>query len=199
MTELLKNLVRALLDNPVLITAGLALFASLIAAAVSIYNASFRRFALERWWDRKAEAYTRIIEALADMVNCYQQILDAELGDKQLSKERRQEINKRREQGYREVVRATNIGLFLISPEAEDYLRQFLEKQKEQKRRARLESLSYDYREWIGDLDQSRKAAKKCLDKLVACAKEDLRVSRWRSIMEWLWRRIAPRRDESDD
>jgi ABC-type Fe3+ transport system permease subunit len=38
-----------------LIAAGLAFLASVIAVVVSAYNARFARFALERWWERKAE------------------------------------------------------------------------------------------------------------------------------------------------
>jgi ABC-type arginine transport system permease subunit len=56
-------------DNLItLITAGLAFLASVIAIIVSVYNARFARFASEKWWERKAEAYTRIIDALSDLV-----------------------------------------------------------------------------------------------------------------------------------
>lgn len=158
------------LENIVtLIAAGLAFAASLMATAVAIYNTRFRRFALEKWWERKAEAYTRIIEALADMVNYYQQIGDAEVRGRELPEERRQEIDEHWKQGYREVVKATNIGAFLISSEAEASLRRFREGPKEKPHPD----------DWFQQLDNSYAGAKQCLKELVACAKEDLRVSRW--------------------
>jgi len=51
-----------------LVAAGLAFVASLVAAMVSHYNARFRRFALEKWWERKAEAYAEVIRSLVTLI-----------------------------------------------------------------------------------------------------------------------------------
>jgi ABC-type arginine transport system permease subunit len=73
-------------DNIVtLVASGLAFLASIIAVIVSAYNARFARFASEKWWERKAEAYTRIIGALSDLVYYYGRIYDAETQARDLS------------------------------------------------------------------------------------------------------------------
>ncbi len=116
-----------------LIAAGLAFLASLIAVVVSAYNARFTRFASERWWEHKAEAYTRIIDALSDLVyyyhsdlvDYYQQSYNFEIEAREFSEEMKREINERWEKGIFEVRKATNVGAFLISPEAENALKQY--------------------------------------------------------------------------
>jgi hypothetical protein len=56
-------------ETVTLIAASLAFAASIIATVVSIYNARLRRFVSERWWERKADAYTRIVESLSALVD----------------------------------------------------------------------------------------------------------------------------------
>ena len=60
-----------------LLAALLAFAASIIATAVAAYNGRFGKFARERWWERQAEVYTRIIEALASMVYYHEEHLTA--------------------------------------------------------------------------------------------------------------------------
>ena len=151
-----------------LVVASLAFVASLIAAAVSIYNARFRRFALERWWERKAEAYTHIIEALVDMVSHYEQVYDAEFSRRELPDDRKAEIDELGKRGYREVARAAHIGAFIISRDAEASLKRFREGPDEKRHQA----------DWFGGLEASYIAAEQCLKELVECAKKDLRVPR---------------------
>jgi hypothetical protein len=60
-----------------LLAALLAFAASIIATAVAAYNGRFGKFARERWWERQAEVYTWIIEALAGMVYYHEEHLTA--------------------------------------------------------------------------------------------------------------------------
>jgi len=113
-------------DNLItLATAGLAFVASIIAIIVSAYNARFARFASERWWERKAEAYTRIIDALSDLVYYFQETYETVIEGIDKSEERKQEIHEHWKRGNLAVRKATNIGAFLISPEAENALKQY--------------------------------------------------------------------------
>jgi len=48
-----------------LIVAILAFLGSLFA----IYNTNFKRFAAERWWERKAKAYGEIIQAFSELIH----------------------------------------------------------------------------------------------------------------------------------
>lgn len=147
----------------ILIAAILAFIASLIA----IYNSRFRRFAQERWWERKAEAYTRIIEALSDLVDYYRQMCDEEINPRRtINAKTRQEMLERSKRGHREVTKAADIGAFLISPEAETALRRFREGPEEKP----------DPQDWYSIFENEYSRADRCLKELVECAKEDLRV-----------------------
>jgi hypothetical protein len=148
-----------------LATSGLAFLASIIAVIVSAYNARFARFASEKWWERKAEAYTRIIGALSDLVYYYGRVYDAEIQGRDLPEERRHEIGEHWKKGYLEVRKATDIGAFMISREAEEALKEYWKRPKG--------TLPED---WFAGLETDYMSAEKCLKKLVACAKKDLRV-----------------------
>lgn len=150
-----------------LIAAVLAFGASVIAIVASSYHARFRRFAMERWWERKADAYTQIIEALADLVNYYRQFYDAELEARELSEKRVEEITQRWKEGYGVVMKATDTGAFLISAEAEASLRRFREGPQEKPHRD----------DWFQRFENNYILARQCLDELVKCSKTDLLIS----------------------
>lgn len=147
-----------------LITAGLALLASIVAVAVSAYNARFARFASEKWWERKAEAYTRIIDTLSDLVYYFQETYKADVEYIELSEERRQEIHEHWKRGNLAVRKATNIGAFLISSEAESALKQYWQQPQEK----------HDPGDWIWQIEHDYESAETCLKQLVVCAKRDL-------------------------
>jgi len=149
-----------------LITSGFAFLASVIAVVVSAYNARFARFASEKWWERKAEAYTRIIEALSDLVYYYQQTYDAEFEARGLSEEKRREIEKHWKRGHLEVEKATSVGAFMISLEAEQALKEYSERPRG--------NVHPD--DWFGMLELDYTSTGQCLKKLVTCAKNDLHV-----------------------
>ena len=154
-------------DNTVtLIAAGLAFLASIIAIVISGYNARFTRFTSERWWERKAEAYNRIIGSLSDLVYYYQQIYNAEFESTEFSEERKQELDDHWKKGYLEVRKATNVGAFMISPEAEEILKQFWEEPTENPHPD----------DWFSHLEINYATAELCLKRLVICAKKDLYV-----------------------
>ena len=147
----------------ILIAAILAFIASLAA----IYSSRFRRFAKERWWERKAEAYTRIIEALSDLVDYYRQMLDQEMNPhRNISREAEREMLERSKKGHHEVTKAADIGAFLISPEVEAAL-QLFRKGPEKKP---------DPQDWYSIFDNEYSRAERCLKDIVECAKKDLQV-----------------------
>jgi len=149
-----------------LIAAILAFVAALIAAVVSVYNARFRRFARERWWERKVEAYSGIIEALSDLVYYYEEHYDAEIEGQTLSDEHRKEIAEHWQKGYAKVKRVTAIGAFLISPDAETALQQMWKEKGK----------GVHPNDWFGLLESDYVAARGCLQSIVAAAKKDLKV-----------------------
>ena len=144
----------------------LAFIASVIAAAVSVYNARFRRFARERWWERQVEAYNRIIDALSALVYYYEEHYDAEIEARDLTDSHKKEIAEHWRKGYAEVKRATAVGAFLISAEAEAAL------QKMWKEKGK----GVDANDWFGLIESNYVAARDCLRAVVEAARRDLRV-----------------------
>jgi len=151
-----------------LITAGLAFIASVIAVVVSAYNARFSRFASERWWERKAEAYVQIINALSDLVFYYEQTYNAEFEGRELSDARKEEINRDWQRGFLQVKKASNIGAFMISKKAEDALKQYWGEPTER----------HDPGDWFWHLEYNYSKADECLKQMVICAKADLQVEK---------------------
>jgi len=155
-------------DQWVTVSASLIAFiASLSAAAVSIYNVRFRRFARERWWERQVEAYSRIIDALSGLVYYHEEHLDAEFQEDAFTAEHWKEINEHWKKGYAEVKRATAVGAFLISVDAETAL------QKMWKEGGK----GVDQNDWYGLKESHYVAARDCLRELVEAARKDLRIA----------------------
>jgi len=146
--------------------AGLAFTASIIGSVIAIYTARFNRFTLEKWWDRKSEAYTRIIEALSDLVDYYEKVRLAELGEIKVSDEKRREIYEKSTQDYRAITKAINMGVFVISEEAEETLRNY----------RTIEDETFTAGDFIGDVERKHDYAQDCIQKLIKCAKKDLKI-----------------------
>lgn len=149
-----------------LIAAVLALIASLVAAVVSLYNARFRRFTREHWWERRADAYTKVMQALSDLVEYHRRVYDSHLESKELSDETMKELEKRWKRGYRQTMEAANIGAFLFSSEAEAALKAF---QRGPERHG-------EPGDWFSEVEEDYMAAERCLQELVKCSKKDLSV-----------------------
>ena len=98
-----------------LITSLLAFIAAIIAAIVTIYNARFQRFTKQRVWDKKAEAYSNIIESLSSLVYYYETLYDAEFQGRRLSEDRISEIDAYWKKAHSDIKKATSVGSFLIS------------------------------------------------------------------------------------
>jgi len=155
------------LQTVTLVAAILAFAASLIATGVSIYNARFSRFARERWWEKKVEAYSRIIDALANLVYYHEEHLEAE--ERQISlSERREDIGDYWKKGHAEVKKATAIGAFLISSEAEAAIHKMWKEQGK----------VVNPTDWYSLIESNYVASRDCLRSLVEAAKKDVQISR---------------------
>jgi hypothetical protein len=146
--------------------------AGVIAAVVSLYTARFRRFAQERWWERKADAYARIVEALTALVYYYDIQSEVAVGRK-LSDERHTELEKQWRDADLELRRATAAGVFLISSDAENALATMWREQERHK--------SAD---WLKEVEADHATTRACLKAVTTAAQRDLRVDETRS--SWL-------------
>jgi hypothetical protein len=107
-----------------IIAAVLAFAASIIATIVSIYNSRLGRFVSERWWERKAEAYGRIVESLSALVDYYDRSYDSVIYAAPLSDDERERLQRQWAEGSAEIAKVTHIGAFVISERARDALRE---------------------------------------------------------------------------
>jgi hypothetical protein len=101
----------------------LAVVTSLITVQLSL-----RRFYAERWWDRKADAYTSIFETLYRLKNYSDEKFDEDFGLKELSDEQKNALQKQWRDADFEISKAVEIGSFNICREAVDCLKEFQSK-----------------------------------------------------------------------
>ena len=147
----------------------LTLFPGLIIAAVTSYltvHLSLRRFYSERWWERKAHAYSTILESMYMMRAYPTRLLRRTEQGRDVSKEIQQELQLNSQKGYDEINKAIAIGTFIISDKAASYLSDF---QKEYKNVDDTKPLFDVMESHIAIIDNY-------LNIIRICAKKDLRV-----------------------
>jgi len=142
-----------------------ALALAVLSALVSVQLA-LRRFRAERWWERKAEAYSALLIALFDV----QRSLDYEIRrieeGAQLSESYLKDLKDRSRAGYTEIRKAGVIGTFLFGAEAATRINQLVDSLDTPKH-------GLDFYEEVGeDFDAVRSA----LVDLKQIAKRDLAV-----------------------
>ena len=152
-----------------LAAAMIAFAASVIATTVSAFNARFAKFAQMRWWERKADAYARIIEALSQMVYHDEELLSAAVGLRDIPESTRAEIDKHWDRSYSELRTATAVGTFVISADAEVALKKLWQER----------SKGAGVNDWYGLVESDCVAARACLKRVVSSAKADLQRSPW--------------------
>ncbi len=153
-------------DNIIaLVVAGLAFVASMVSVAVSLYNARLGRFSSERWWERKAEAYTRIVEGLSDLIAYYDRAIGE--GDEPLvSSDEISRLLESYERGRSKLEFALTNGAFVISAPAYASLQAFL---------ANWQSGSSP-RDYPDRLEADYNAALKTRESIIGLARADLGV-----------------------
>ena len=145
------------LDLVRLVIVGLA--AGLFASYRS--NRDFRR---QRWWERKADAYTRIIDGLSELVEYYRSHYLREIEGGDFTDEHEKDLEQWWRKSHVEIMKAANAGAFLISGTAEEALKEFRDSKPPTDMGFFL-MVEHDF-----------SAAENCLKKLVECSKQDLKV-----------------------
>jgi hypothetical protein len=147
----------------------LAIFTGIVIAAVSSWitvQLSLKRFRSERWWERKAQAYEKIIGALHDSKAFADKHLEAEYSGRKIAEEKDKELRARSKVAHEEIEKAIDTGSFLLSDEALSRLKQY---QKD------MEKAS-DTQMWFEYLEGDLAATSNCLKDLIQIAKKDLRA-----------------------
>jgi hypothetical protein len=138
-----------------------------VCIAVFSVRLALRRFHAERWWERKAEAYSRIVEALYHAKEyCAARSSDEKTAGRQITPEREKELSEGYQHACRELRKAASVGAYIISDEVAKVL-SALEK------RPRLDPKDTA---WVEIFDADYEAYKKALGDVRTLAKKDLRV-----------------------
>jgi hypothetical protein len=149
----------------------LKILPGVITAIIASYLAakwSMRKFYSEKWWERKERAYTEIIDALYDLLR-YCEIQKEDYGQGTgYSKDRMKELGERHSQAFWKIKKATDIGAFVVSSEAERTLKKLRERpQLDWNENPPWEIYEQDYGYY-----------RDTLEKVVDIAKKDLKASK---------------------
>jgi ribosomal protein L11 methylase PrmA len=140
-----------------------------VASALFTTFLARKSFISERWWDRKADAYARILEALVEIHRYHEAYYEDLTWEKQLSDERRDELTKIWKTAWREVDNAIRLGAFVISQEAHTAL-------------AKLQTATrgVDPQDFFGIVDAEYAATSECIKQMREIGRTDLQVdARW--------------------
>lgn len=140
-----------------------AIIASYLAA-----NWSLRKFYSEKWWERKERAYTEIIDALYDLLQ-YCEIQKEDYGrGTGYSDVKVKELEERYSQAFWKIKKATDIGAFVVSSEAESILKELRDRPQ----------LKWNENPPCDIFEQDYKYYNDALRRIVEIARSDLKASK---------------------
>jgi len=99
----------------------IAIFTSSVAAYLTA-KWSLKKFYSEKWWERKENAYSDIINALYDLLQYCEIQREDWLGETGYSDENMKDFGERHSRAFWKIKKATTIGAFVVSHEAEKIL-----------------------------------------------------------------------------
>lgn len=139
-----------------------------VVAAYATVKLSTSAFSSQKWWERKADAYSSIIEALSNQIADAWKLMEAEERHPDESKVSSPEQIARRQEAQRRIDQAAAMGAYIIS----DAAAQHLEVLRRELADADSASSLYDF------ASAEYAAMNKCLAALRKCAHADLGLKR---------------------
>jgi hypothetical protein len=94
-----------------------------VITAVLTVRLSLRSFYSQKWWERKADSYSAIMQALYDVRNNLEVQRDAVERGAEIAPAYRKKLADKSTEGYEGIYRQAAMGAFTISPEAAEALR----------------------------------------------------------------------------
>ena len=149
--------------------AAISILIAVVTGAVSAWitvQLSLKRFRSEKWWERKVAAYERVIEALHHSKAFTDAHFDAAQQGRTVSEEKDQDLRRRLEAAHLEIDKATDVGGFLLSDEAQERLKRYGKEAKE----------AANTPHWVDFLIDDCAAVTSCLSDLIRIAKKDLQA-----------------------
>ena len=127
---------------------------------------SMKRFRTEKWWEKRAEAYSNLIGAIHDAKAFAEENLEAMQRGRELSEEEDKELRHKSKVAESEIYRAMDVGAFYLSEQALDSLRTYKKESSE---------AGKDH-DWTLYLVEDLEATNKCLKSMIEIARDDLQV-----------------------
>ena len=126
---------------------------------------SLSKYRTEKWWDRKIEAYTNVIEAFHHSKAFSDKHLGAEWRGRELDPDIDKEIRAKVKLAHGEIEKYINIGSFIFSNE-------FYTRLKEYQRES--ERISNESHGWVDYLVNDQEHMESCISDLIVLAQKDL-------------------------
>jgi hypothetical protein len=140
------------------------LFIAVVTSVVSV-SLSLRRFYSQRWWERKAEAYSEIMDSLYHMKWKLEINFDEAAMQKQAPKKTQEYVNGLYTEATQRLQKAESFGTFIISERAVESL---------VKMRKQLGINRRSLNDYFGHVNSDLGAVNECLTEMREAAKEDL-------------------------
>ena len=157
MSELVKGILIGLIP---------ALVVSVATAWITV-RLSLRQFKSERWWEKKAEAYSAILQHLSELEWYFQRMSAHELFEEQLGEEERKDLGKNFREARTSLAKAAAIGAYAISDNAAKALTELVQQ-------VDRGPSDYNFYEFYAGCHES---VGSCIAQVRACAKADLQRS----------------------
>ena len=136
----------------------------IVVASWITVKLALRRFYTEKWWERKAQAYSEIIGSLAKMRVCFDKWEEELFEHKKTSPEARKRVSEEYASAKRVIENAVAVGSFIVSEEAAEVLGSFLKELQKEDIQGN----------WLKDLDRHHGEVIKCIARLREIAKREL-------------------------
>jgi len=101
-----------------ILTETLATIAIAVISSWITVQLSLSKFRSERWWEKKVEAYERIIEAFHNSKKFASEHMSAEEEGREVSEVRTVELRKLAREARDEILKASDMGSFILSEKA---------------------------------------------------------------------------------
>jgi len=133
-----------------------------VCTAIITVRLSLRRFHAERWWERKAEAYSRIVEALHNAMEYCSAMSDESLTGVEVNDDRKKQLDEAYDGAARELRKATGVGAYIISDEVAAVLAKLQSRPRlDWQNTARFEYYDHEYEGYKRALGDIRRLAKR--------------------------------------
>ncbi|TYC57613.1 hypothetical protein FMN52_13755 [Marinobacter sp. BW6] len=169
----------------------MSLFLQIILTLLAAFFGAWftlQRFRIERWWEKKANAYIELIEALHDMGLPPSEYFGAGVDGREVAPEREKELWENYHQAERRVWKIADSADFIISADVFDAIQRMLNGLSEAR----------DAQDWYQHLDETQIAVDRCLEEVKQIGSEELGIRKGKDWNRWvpvgyLYRKVRER------